>query len=58
MRSYPLKQVDVAQQHKYQETADHPYADLTPAKFVTLLVTDLGSLTPPAVSHHLIKLYT
>jgi len=58
MRSYPLKQVDVDQQHKYRETSDHPCADLTPAKFVTLLVTDLGSLTPPAVSHHLIKLYT
>merc|ERR1719383_168490 len=39
MRSYPLKQADVDQEHKYNESSDHPCADLTPAQFVTLLVT-------------------
>ena len=49
----------ITYKHKYlYNDAEHPEADLTPAKFVTLLLTDLGALTPPAVSHHLIKLYT
>jgi translation initiation factor eIF-2B subunit alpha len=32
--------------------------DFTPAKFITLLFTDLGVLTPSAVSDELIRLYT
>jgi len=59
IRSYPMKQSEVDQKHKYLNgDEEHPEADLTPARFVTLLITDLGALTPPAVSHHLIKLYT
>jgi translation initiation factor eIF-2B subunit alpha len=34
-----------------------PSVDFTPAKFITLLFTDLGILTPSAVSEELIKLY-
>ena len=56
IRSYPMKQSEVDQKHKYLNgDEEHPEADLTPARFVTLLITDLGALTPPAVSHHLIK---
>lgn len=36
---------------------DNPPCDYTPAKFITLLFTDLGVLTPSAVSDELIKLY-
>ena len=31
--------------------------DFTPAEYITLLFTDLGVLTPAAVSEELIKLY-
>lgn len=56
IRSYPMKQKDVEQRHKYCDGDDrHPVADLTPANFITLLITDLGPLTPPAVGHHLIS---
>jgi translation initiation factor eIF-2B subunit alpha len=34
-----------------------PPVDFTPAKFITLLFTDLGVLTPSAVSDELIRLY-
>jgi len=34
-----------------------PKCDYTPAKYITLLFTDLGVLTPAAVSDELIKLY-
>jgi len=36
---------------------DNPSADYTPPAFITLLFTDLGILTPSAVSDELIKLY-
>ena len=56
MRSYPMKQMEVEQDHKYTDgDKGHPIGDLTPAKFVTLLITDLGALTPAAVGHHLIQ---
>jgi translation initiation factor eIF-2B subunit alpha len=35
----------------------NPSVDFTPAKFITLLFTDLGVLTPSAVSDELIRLY-
>jgi translation initiation factor eIF-2B subunit alpha len=35
----------------------NPPCDYTPAKFITLLFTDLGVLTPSAVSDELIRLY-
>ena len=36
---------------------DNPTCDYTPAKFITLLFTDIGVLTPSAVSDELIRLY-
>jgi translation initiation factor eIF-2B subunit alpha len=45
--------VDVAPEVK----VDNPLCDYTPAKYITLLFTDLGVLTPSAVSDELIKLY-
>ena len=36
---------------------DHPKIDYTPPQYITLLFTDLGVLTPSAVSDELIKLY-
>ena len=36
---------------------ENPPCDFTPAKFITLLFTDLGVLTPSAVSDELIRLY-
>jgi translation initiation factor eIF-2B subunit alpha len=35
----------------------HSSIDFTPAQFITLLFTDLGVLTPAAVSDELIRLY-
>jgi len=35
----------------------NPPVDFTPAKYITLLFTDLGVLTPAAVSDELIRLY-
>jgi translation initiation factor eIF-2B subunit alpha len=36
---------------------ENPFCDYTPPAFITLLFTDLGVLTPSAVSDELIKLY-
>lgn len=38
-------------------TIDLPNVDFTPARYITLLFTDLGVLTPAAVSDELIRLY-
>jgi len=38
-------------------TIENPPCDYTPAKYITLLLTDLGVLTPAAVSDELIRLY-
>ena len=38
-------------------TKEHPMVDYTPPAYITLLFTDLGVLTPSAVSDELIKLY-
>lgn len=38
-------------------TVDLPAVDFTPANFITLMFTDLGVLTPAAVSDELIRLY-
>ena len=35
----------------------NPPVDFTPAKFITLLFTDLGVLTTSAISDELIRLY-
>lgn len=36
---------------------EHPLVDYTPPSYISLLFTDLGILTPAAVSDELIKLY-
>jgi translation initiation factor eIF-2B subunit alpha len=36
---------------------EHPLVDYTPPQYISLLFTDLGILTPSAVSDELIKLY-
>ena len=43
--------------HSSRPQVDNPPFDYTPAEYITLLVTDLGILTPSAVSDELIKLY-
>jgi translation initiation factor eIF-2B subunit alpha len=44
-------------QLSHKVKVDNPPCDYTPAKFITLLFTDLGVLTPSAVSDELIRLY-
>lgn len=57
-RIYPLNQREVPNKHKYSIAAQgHPLVDYTPPSYITLLFTDLGVLTPSAVSDELIKLY-
>lgn len=41
----------------WQVDALTPVRDYTPPQYITLLFTDLGVLTPAAVSDELIKLY-
>eukprot|EP00794_Sanderia_malayensis_P014409 gene14409-15910_t len=58
LRIYPLYQKDVPNKHKYLTSSErHPLVDYTPPSYITLLFTDLGVLTPSAVSDELIKLY-
>lgn len=64
-RLYPLSQQDVPAEFKYTTTTriqknlshEHPLVDYTPPAYISLLFTDLGILTPSAVSDELIKLY-
>lgn len=60
-KSVPLTFVDTATHKPIQVPStvevDHPLSDYTPAKYITLLFTDLGVLTPSAVSDELIRLY-
>lgn len=65
-RLYPLNQQDLPNQYKYHASTlktgadlsrEHPLVDYTPPLYITLLFTDLGILTPSAVSDELIKLY-
>lgn len=63
-RLFPLNQGDLPDEYKYlpvKRTGDlnkeHPLVDYTPPSYITLLFTDLGILTPSAVSDELIKLY-
>ena len=60
-KSVPLTFVDTTTQLQVEVPpsveVDHPLSDYTPAKFITLLFTDLGVLTPSAVSDELIRLY-
>ena len=61
VREYPLTQWDVRNPDKYETTDtpkdQHPTHDYTPPSYISLLFTDLGVLTPSAVSDELIKLY-
>lgn len=71
-RLFPLKQSDLPPYRKEEEMeatsslpldappqikVEQPPVDFTPATFLTLLFTDLGVLTPSAVSDELIRLY-
>lgn len=38
-------------------SSENPACDYTPAQYISLLFTDLGILTPAAVSDELIRLY-
>ncbi|NXA96705.1 EI2BA factor, partial [Melanocharis versteri] len=66
VRLFPLNQQDVPDRFKYKAdtletgqnlTDEHPWIDYTSPSLITLLFTDLGVLTPSAVSDELIKLY-
>lgn len=66
VRLYPLNQQDLPDEFKYHASTiakskdlsgEHPLVDYTPPSLLTLLYTDLGILTPSAVSDELIKLY-
>ncbi|XP_008551391.1 translation initiation factor eIF-2B subunit alpha [Microplitis demolitor] len=63
-RIYPLNQIDLPDEFKYTTSTraknlknEHPLVDYTPPQYINLLFTDLGILTPSAVSDELIKLY-
>ncbi|NXS94094.1 EI2BA factor, partial [Jacana jacana] len=66
VRLFPLNQQDVPDKFKYKAdtlkrsqnlSEEHPWIDYTSPSLITLLFTDLGVLTPSAVSDELIKLY-
>nr|CAD7399442.1 unnamed protein product [Timema cristinae] len=64
VRLYPLNQQDLPNEFKYTTSKrakdlskQHPLVDYTPPSYITLLFTDIGILTPSAVSDELIKLY-
>ena len=71
-RLYPRSQLDLPEKISQQQPlrvcnpdvtlppgteTENPACDYTPASFITLLFTDLGILTPAAVSDELIRLY-
>ena len=65
-RLYPLNQRDLPLEAKPLDlgpllpprvAVDNPSRDYTPPQYISLLVTDLGVLTPAAVSDELIQLY-
>ena len=68
VRFYPLNNRDLPDYFKYKSSTiarvgktnlatEHPLVDYTPPIYITLLFTDIGPLTPSAVSDELIKLY-
>mmetsp|Transcript_6201 Transcript_6201/g.13519 ORF Transcript_6201/g.13519 Transcript_6201/m.13519 type:complete len:327 (+) Transcript_6201:160-1140(+) len=66
-RLYPLTQKDLPEEKKpsdlgpllpHRVMIDNPSRDYTPPTYISLLVTDLGVLTPAAVSDELIQLYS
>ena len=61
VRQYPLNNRDLVQlldSEKKNVQREHLLVDYTPPAYITLLFTDIGPLTPSAVSDELIKLYT
>ena len=65
-RLFPLKQRDIPFEAKAVEigaplpaltSVENPSRDFTPPTLITLLFTDLGALTPSAISDELIQLY-
>lgn len=65
-RLFPLSQKDLPMERKQfaygpllpaSVALDNPSRDYTPPEYITLLFTDLGVLTPAAVSDELIQLY-
>ena len=64
IRLYPLSQSDIPERLKTLDTTtpinpkSHPRVDYTPPNYITLLLTDLGTLTTAAVCDHLLGLYT
>ncbi|CAF0956147.1 unnamed protein product [Adineta steineri] len=68
VRYYPLNNRDLPDHFKFKASTiarlseqnlemEHPLVDYTPPAYITLLFTDIGTLTPSAVSDELIKLY-
>ncbi|XP_023329412.1 translation initiation factor eIF-2B subunit alpha [Eurytemora carolleeae] len=62
VRLYPLTQEDIPIEYQYpggrkDDATCSPRLDYTPPSLLTLLFTDLGILTPSAVSDELINLY-
>ncbi|CAF1281918.1 unnamed protein product, partial [Didymodactylos carnosus] len=68
VRFYPLNNRDLPNHFKYKASTiarlgeknldmEHPLVDYTLPSYITLLFTDIGTLTPSAVSDELIKLY-
>ncbi len=51
------KAVDFVQTLPEPVVVEHPSRDYTPPHLITMLFTDLGVLTPSAVSDELIQLY-
>lgn len=63
-RIFPLNQRDLPNDYKFSRKSlekdlapAHPLVDYTSPAYITLLFTDIGILTPSAVSDELIKLY-
>ncbi|XP_003741705.1 translation initiation factor eIF-2B subunit alpha [Galendromus occidentalis] len=56
IRFFPLSQRDLKSLPNAEKDG-HPCVDYTSPDFIRLLITDLGTLTPSAVSDELIKLY-
>lgn len=66
VRFYPLNNRDIPDEFKYKYSTivsgkdlkyEHPLIDYTNPGLLTLLFTDIGILTPSAVSDELVKLY-
>lgn len=66
-RLYPLNQYDVPSQEQFADIGPlfptssrivNPARDFTPPNLISLLFTDLGILTPAAVSDELIQMYS